>query len=43
MSPARLTIAAYGDSLVEGWGLEPRDALPAQLEAELIRAGLNAR
>lgn len=43
MSPARITIAAYGDSLVEGWGLSPSDGLPAQLEAELIRAGKNAR
>jgi len=42
MSP-RITVAAYGDSLVEGWGLSPSDALPAQLEAALIRAGKNAR
>jgi acyl-CoA thioesterase-1 len=43
MSSARVTIAAYGDSLVEGWGLAPSDALPMQLEAALIRAGKNAR
>ncbi|MBU1229344.1 MAG: arylesterase [Proteobacteria bacterium] len=43
MSIARVRIAAYGDSLVEGWGLAPADALPAQLEAELIRSGMNAR
>ncbi len=43
MSPERITIAAYGDSLVEGWGLNPSDALPAQLEAALIRAGQNVR
>ena len=43
MSPARVTIAAYGDSLVEGWGLEPRDALPVRLEAVLNQAGVNAR
>lgn len=43
MSPERITIAAYGDSLVEGWGLNPSDALPAQLEAALIHAGKNAR
>jgi len=43
MCAARMTIAAYGDSLVEGWGLAPSDALPAQLEAELIRSGVNAR
>lgn len=43
MSPARVTIAAYGDSLVEGWGLNTADALPAQLEAALSRAGKNAR
>ncbi len=43
MSPERITIAAYGDSLVEGWGLNPSDGLPAQLEAALIRAGKNAR
>ena len=43
MSPARVTIAAYGDSLVEGWGLAPSDALPAQLEAALFRAGKSVR
>jgi acyl-CoA thioesterase-1 len=43
MSPARVTIAAYGDSLVEGWGLAPSDALPVQLEAALGRAGKHAR
>jgi acyl-CoA thioesterase-1 len=43
MSPARITVAAYGDSLVEGWGLNPSEALPAQLEAALIRAGKNVR
>ncbi len=43
MCAARVTIAAYGDSLVEGWGLAPSDALPLTLEAELIRSGVNAR
>ena len=36
-------IAAYGDSLLEGWGLPPQDALPAQLEAALGRAGKKVR
>jgi len=43
MSPARITVAAYGDSLVEGWGLNPSEALPTRLEAALVRAGKNVR
>jgi Lysophospholipase L1 and related esterases len=36
-------IAAFGDSLVEGWGLDRSDALPAQIEAALERAGKSIR
>lgn len=35
----RPVLAAYGDSLVAGWGLAPKDALPVRLEAELLRLG----
>lgn len=35
----RPVLAAFGDSLVAGWGLAPKDALPARLEAELLRLG----
>lgn len=47
MKPApdtRPVIAAYGDSLMEGWGLaSPAEALPARLEEELARLGKPAR
>lgn len=36
---ARIVLAAYGDSLVAGWGLAPADALPARLEAEFAAPG----
>lgn len=39
----RPILAAYGDSLLEGWGLSDKDALPAQLEAEFVRAGQEIR
>lgn len=35
----RVILAAYGDSLVSGWGLSTQDGLVAQLEAELVKAG----
>lgn len=35
----RVILAAYGDSLVAGWGLSTQDGLVAQLEAELVKAG----
>lgn len=38
-----LTIAAFGDSLSAGYGLEAKDAFPAKLEAALRRAGENVR
>ena len=41
---SRPVVAAYGDSLVEGWGLASEaEALPAQLEAELARLGRRVR
>lgn len=36
-------LAAYGDSLVAGWGLDDREALPARLEQELARLGRPCR
>ncbi len=40
----RPVIAAYGDSLMEGWGLaNAAEALPARIEAELARLGKDAR
>lgn len=40
----RPAIAAYGDSLMEGWGLASAgETLPAQLEAELTRLGRDVR
>lgn len=40
----RPVVAAYGDSLMEGWGLaSPGETLPVQLEAELARLGKNLR
>jgi len=38
-----LVIAAFGDSLSAGYGLEAKDAFPAQLEAALKAAGENVR
>ena len=35
----RPVLAAYGDSLVAGWGLSSQDALPARLEQEFLAAG----
>lgn len=35
----RVALAAYGDSLVAGWGLSTHDGLVARLEAELVKAG----
>jgi acyl-CoA thioesterase-1 len=35
----RPVLAAYGDSLVAGWGLAPGDALSVRLEAELLKRG----
>jgi len=35
----RIILAAYGDSLVAGWGLSTQDALTTRLEAELVKAG----
>lgn len=43
ITPSIPVIIAYGDSLVEGWGLPEREALPAQLEAALLRAGKTVR
>lgn len=40
---ARPALAAFGDSLVAGWGLAAKDALPAQLEAEFARLGHGVR
>lgn len=39
----RPALAAFGDSLVAGWGLSDQDALPAQLEAEFTKAGRSFR
>lgn len=36
-------LAAYGDSLVAGWGVRPDEALPAQLERRLTEAGRPCR
>jgi acyl-CoA thioesterase-1 len=38
-----LTIAAFGDSLSAGYGLESKDAFPARLEAALRAAGETVR
>jgi len=35
----RPVFAAYGDSLVAGWGLSDAEALPARLEQEFLAAG----
>jgi len=35
----RVVLAAYGDSLVAGWGLSTQDGLVARLEAELVKLG----
>lgn len=43
MSGGPAIVAAFGDSLVAGWGLDPADALPVRLEAELCRLGADAR
>lgn len=36
---ARVVLAAYGDSLVAGWGLAPQDGLVPRLEAGLAAPG----
>ncbi|SNR66184.1 acyl-CoA thioesterase-1 [Humidesulfovibrio mexicanus] len=36
---SRVVLAAYGDSLVAGWGLAQRDGLVPRLEAELAASG----
>ena len=38
-----LRVLALGDSLTAGYGLAPDDSFPAQLEAALRRAGIQAR
>jgi acyl-CoA thioesterase-1 len=38
-----VTIAAFGDSLVAGYGLLPEDAMPAQLQQKLRVDGINAK
>jgi len=35
-------VTVLGDSLTSGWGLEPSNALPRQLAAELARLGVSA-
>ena len=40
---AEFTLLIFGDSLVAGYGLERRDALPAKLEAALNGGGLDVR
>jgi len=39
----RPVFAAYGDSLVAGWGVADADALPARLEECFVRAGKSWR
>ncbi len=36
-----LTILAFGDSLTEGFGVDPSESYPAQLEQRLLSAGYN--
>ncbi|EGB13965.1 lipolytic protein G-D-S-L family [Pseudodesulfovibrio mercurii] len=38
-----LRIACFGDSLTEGYGLAPDEALPAVLERDLLDLGIEAR
>lgn len=38
-----ITIAAFGDSLFEGWGLPPAHATPTLLQALLAEAGIVAK
>ena len=40
---SRPVLAAYGDSLIAGWGLSARDALPVRLEEEFLRAGASVK
>ncbi len=41
--PAPVKILAYGDSLVHGYGLPAGDTFPEQLEAALVRLGLDVK
>ena len=38
---AKITLAAFGDSLTEGYGLPAYSSLPAQLERKLLEEGLH--
>ncbi|WP_319779117.1 arylesterase [Maridesulfovibrio sp.] len=38
---AKITLAAFGDSLTEGFGLPAYSSLPAQLERKLLEEGLH--
>src|SRR5579883_968959 len=42
-SPAPKTIVAFGDSYFSGFGVEPEQSFPAQLERALRARGHNAR
>jgi acyl-CoA thioesterase-1 len=42
-APRRRVVTVLGDSITAGLGLPAADALPARLEAALLRAGLPAR
>lgn len=42
-APRRRVVTLLGDSITAGYGLPYRDSLPAQLQAELTRGGLNVR
>lgn len=42
-TPAKQTILFYGDSLTAGFGLSSKEAFPALIEAELIKAGKNVK
>lgn len=36
-------VLAFGDSLTAGYGLKPNDSFPAQLQAALLKGGIQAR
>ncbi len=42
-APAQRVVTLLGDSITAGLGLSYRDSLPAQLQAELRRLGVNVR